>query len=59
MRSFSQIISACEWENQHITHHNVLEAHAPLKAYTSREGALARTSFEYQIFKWGLEVSAV
>ncbi|MGR5555292.1 beta-galactosidase [Vibrio fortis] len=44
MRSFSQIISAREWENQHITHHNVLEAHAPLKAYTSREGALARTT---------------
>ena len=44
MRSFSQIISAREWENQHITHHNVLEAHAPLKAYTSREGAAARTA---------------
>ncbi|MDK9738679.1 beta-galactosidase [Vibrio sp. D404a] len=43
MRSFSQIISAREWENQHITHHNVLEAHAPLKAYTSREDAAART----------------
>ncbi|WP_434762008.1 beta-galactosidase [Vibrio fortis] len=44
MRSFSQILSAREWENQHITHHNVLEAHAPLRAYTSKEGALTRTA---------------
>ncbi len=39
MRSFKQILSAREWENQHITHHNVLEAHAPLHAYHSQTAA--------------------
>lgn len=40
MRTFEQIIAAREWENQHITHHNVLEAHAPLRAYVSQQEAL-------------------
>ncbi|WP_135455966.1 beta-galactosidase [Vibrio echinoideorum] len=44
MRTFSQIISAREWENQHITHHNVVEAHAPLSAYTSLVEALTKSS---------------
>lgn len=43
MRTFSQIISAREWENQHITHHNVVEAHAPLNGYTSLAEAVGRT----------------
>lgn len=42
MRTFSQIISAREWENQHITHHNVIEAHAPLNSYCSKADALAK-----------------
>lgn len=44
MRNFSQIISAREWENQHVTHHNVIEAHAPLNGYLSSADALAKRS---------------
>ncbi|MEZ9144375.1 beta-galactosidase [Vibrio sp. 10N.286.52.C3] len=44
MRTFSQIISAREWENQHITHHNVVEAHAPLNSYTSLVEAMTKSS---------------
>ncbi|TKG06583.1 beta-galactosidase [Vibrio lentus] len=44
MRTFSQIISAREWENQHITHHNVVEAHAPLNGYTSLAEAVGKKS---------------
>ncbi|MDH5924922.1 beta-galactosidase [Vibrio lentus] len=44
MRTFSQVISAREWENQHITHHNVIEAHAPLNAYSSLIQALTKHS---------------
>ncbi|PMG38921.1 beta-D-galactosidase [Vibrio splendidus] len=44
MRTFSQIISAREWENQHITHHNVIEAHAPLNGYTSLAEAVTKNS---------------
>ncbi|MFA0015406.1 beta-galactosidase [Vibrio lentus] len=44
MRTFSQVISAREWENQYITHHNVIEAHAPLNAYTSFVQALTKNS---------------
>jgi beta-galactosidase len=39
MRSFNEIITAREWENQHVTHHNVLEAHAPLHAFHSEAAA--------------------
>ncbi|EPP21027.1 beta-galactosidase [Vibrio fluvialis] len=39
MRTFAQVILAREWENQHVTHHNVLAAHAPLHAYHSEEAA--------------------
>lgn len=35
MRTFSQVISAREWENQHITHHNVIEL-TPLSMLTVR-----------------------
>ncbi|PMM25975.1 beta-galactosidase [Vibrio lentus] len=44
MRTFSQVISAREWENQHITRHNVIEAHAPLNAYSSLIQALTKNS---------------
>ncbi|PML59020.1 beta-galactosidase [Vibrio lentus] len=44
MRTFSQIISAREWENQHITHHNVAEAHAPLNGYASLAEAVGKNS---------------
>ncbi|MGF1747473.1 beta-galactosidase [Vibrio cionasavignyae] len=40
MRSFSEILLAREWENQHVTHHNVLNAHAPLHAFHSEHAAL-------------------
>ncbi|MCY9851644.1 beta-galactosidase [Vibrio mediterranei] len=39
MRTFDQVISAREWENQHVTHHNVLDAHAPLNAFHSEVAA--------------------
>ncbi len=40
MRTFEQVIAAREWENQYVTHHNVCEAHAPLKAYPTTQAAL-------------------
>ncbi|PLM63096.1 beta-galactosidase, partial [Klebsiella michiganensis] len=49
MRTFEQIISAREWENQHVTHHNVLAAHAPLKAYANKEAALTKQDSENQL----------
>jgi beta-galactosidase len=32
MKTFSEIINARDWENQHVTHQFVAEAHAPLHA---------------------------
>ncbi|MCF7360477.1 beta-galactosidase [Vibrio diazotrophicus] len=49
MRTFEQIISAREWENQHVTHHNVLAVHAPLKAYANKEAALTKQESENQL----------
>ena len=40
MRQFSDILTAREWENQNITHHNVLKAHAPLRAYSEYKEAV-------------------
>ncbi len=40
MRTFTQIIAAREWENQHVVQHNVLPAHAPLHAYSNQSDAL-------------------
>ncbi|MBD1557202.1 beta-galactosidase [Vibrio sp. S9_S30] len=40
MREFADILTAREWENQHITHHNVLNAHVPLHAYSYHEDAV-------------------
>lgn len=49
MRTFSQIIAAREWENQHVVHHNVLPAHAPLHAYSSEQNALTKSQSEKQL----------
>lgn len=49
MRTFSQIIAAREWENQHVVHHNVLPAHAPLHAYSSEQNALAKSRSDNQL----------
>lgn len=49
MRTFEQIISAREWENHHVTHHNVMDAHAPLKAYTSKQDAQNNAQSENQL----------
>ncbi|WP_165311487.1 beta-galactosidase [Vibrio ziniensis] len=49
MRTFEQVISAREWENQHVTHHNVVAAHAPLKAYTSKKNALNNQESDNQL----------
>ncbi|MCW8332293.1 beta-galactosidase [Vibrio paucivorans] len=40
MKTFAQILAAREWENQHIVHHNVLPAHAPLHAFSDEACAL-------------------
>ncbi|WP_104401533.1 beta-galactosidase [Vibrio penaeicida] len=40
MRQFAEILMAREWENQNITHHNVLKAHAPLHAYSEHKNAV-------------------
>ena len=40
MRTFAQVIAAREWENQHVLHHNVMPAHAPLHAYSNSQSAL-------------------
>lgn len=49
MRTFTQIIAAREWENQHVVHHNVLPAHAPLHAYSSERDALDKQPSSYQL----------
>jgi len=46
MRSFAEVIAAREWENQHVTHHHTLAAHAPLHAYSSAAQALASQASE-------------
>lgn len=47
MKKFNEIIKAHDWENQHVTHHNVAEAHAPTFAYHSQEAALKAQPSEY------------
>lgn len=49
MRTFAQIIAAREWENQHVVHHNVLPAHAPLHAYHSEQSALNQDTSSNQL----------
>ena len=48
MKTFSDIINARDWENHHVTHHNVIEAHAPLSAYHSRDAALNNHTSDFQ-----------
>ena len=47
MKLFNEIINARDWENQHVTHQNVLEAHAPLRAYHSQAAALNGTDSKF------------
>jgi beta-galactosidase len=49
MRTFAQIIAAREWENQQIVHHNILSAHAPLRAYRNEISARDDLPSENQI----------
>ncbi|MBW3694259.1 beta-galactosidase [Vibrio sp. T187] len=49
MKTFSQVIAAREWENQHVVHHNVLEAHAPLHAFHSALAAKENQASENQV----------
>ncbi|WP_372880484.1 beta-galactosidase [Psychromonas sp.] len=48
MKTFSEIIDARDWENQHVTHRHVVEAHAPLHAYHSQQAALNNLDSNYQ-----------
>ena len=48
MRTFSEIIKARDWENQHVTHQHVIEAHAPLHAFHSQLAALHNQHSEFQ-----------
>jgi beta-galactosidase len=47
MKTFTEIINARDWENQHVTHQHVVEAHAPLHAFHSHESALNNQASEY------------
>jgi beta-galactosidase len=49
MKTFSEIINARDWENQHVTHQNVVEAHAPLHAYHSHQAALNKQASDYTL----------
>ena len=48
MKTFSEIINARDWENQHVTHQHVAQAHAPLRAYHSQQAALNNQDSNYQ-----------
>ena len=48
MKTFSEIINARDWENQHVTHQHVAEAHAPLHAYHSHQAALKNQTSTHQ-----------
>ncbi|UJF17524.1 beta-galactosidase [Vibrio sp. SS-MA-C1-2] len=49
MKAFNEIINARDWENQHVTHANVVKPHAPLHAYSSEAEALTRATSPYKI----------
>ncbi|ABM03783.1 Beta-galactosidase [Psychromonas ingrahamii 37] len=48
MREFSEIIKARDWENQEVTHQHVVQAHAPLHAFHSKQAALDNQASEFQ-----------
>ena len=48
MKSFAEIMQARDWENQHVTHRNVVAAHAPLHAFHSAEAARDQENSEFQ-----------
>lgn len=54
MKTFSEIINARDWENQHVTHHNVIEAHVPLHAYHSQQAALHNQASNFRLSLNGL-----
>ncbi|MFQ3175052.1 MAG: beta-galactosidase [Psychromonas sp.] len=48
MRDFSEIIKARDWENHEVTHQHVVQAHAPLHAFHSKQAALEHQDSEFQ-----------
>ena len=48
MKTFSEVINARDWENQHVTDQHVAQAHAPLRAYHSQQAALNNQDSNYQ-----------
>ena len=48
MKTFSEILNARDWENQHVTDQHVAQAHAPLRAYHSHQAALNNLDSNYQ-----------
>jgi beta-galactosidase len=59
MKTFSEIINARDWENQHVTHQNVLEAHAPLHAYHSHQAAVNNLISDFTLClngQWSFEL---
>lgn len=48
MRTFSEIMKARDWENQQVTHQSVIQAHAPLHAFHSKQAALYNQASEFQ-----------
>ncbi|MFT6986482.1 MAG: beta-galactosidase [Psychromonas sp.] len=61
MKTFNEIISARDWENQHVTHQNVLEAHAPLDAFHSAQAALHNHASDYKLSlngQWAFQLFA-
>ena len=61
MKTFSEIINARDWENQHVTHQCVVEAHAPLRAYHSHEAALNNQASDFSLSlngQWAFQLFA-
>ena len=48
MKTFSEIINARDWENQHVAAQYVAPMHAPLHAYHSQQAALNNHNSNYQ-----------
>ena len=61
MKTFNEILNARDWENQHVTHQNVLEAHAPLQAFHSAQAALHNQPSDYKLSlngQWAFQLFA-
>ena len=48
MKTFSEIIKARDWENQHVVAQSVVNAHAPLHAFHSQSAALKNHNSNYR-----------